>query len=61
MNKAAAGVVSRVAGLIKYMSTDCTELPSPLFKQNIHPLYNVSNKNSEMSVLPVFFLTKMKN
>lgn len=38
MNKAAAGVVSRVAGLIKYkcMSADCGELPSPLFKENMH-------------------------
>lgn len=38
MNKNAAGAVSRVTGLIKhkYMPTDCTELPSPLFKQNMH-------------------------
>lgn len=38
MNKAAGGAVSRVAGLIKYKytSTDCTELPSPLFKQNMN-------------------------
>lgn len=38
MNKAAAGAVSRVAGLIKYkyMSTDCTELPSPLFNRNMY-------------------------
>ena len=37
MNKAAVGAVSRVAGLIKYKytSTD-TELPSPLFKQNMY-------------------------
>lgn len=48
MNKNAAGVVSRLAGFIKYkyISTDCTDLPSPVIKQTMYAHSNISNTKS---------------